>query len=394
MKIHEYQAKELLRKYGLPIPLGDVAATPAEAEAIAQRIGGTVVVKAQVLIGGRGKAGGVKLAKTATEARQHAQAILGMDIRGTTVRKVLVAKAADIAQELYLSIMLDRAARRVRLMGSAAGGVDIEQVARETPERIVRVWAEPFLGLLDYQIRQVGFGIGLRPDLLRPFTRIAQALYRAFIDYDCTLAEINPLVVTQAGQLEAIDAKIDLDDNGLFRHQDVEALRDPDDETMAEREARANGLAYVGLDGTIGCVVNGAGLAMATMDVIKLSGGEPANFLDVGGGARADQVAAALRIILADERVDAVLFNIFGGITRCDEVARGLLAALPELPRQVPLVVRLVGTNEEEGRRILSQAGITAVREMSEAAKQVVALHRSAAPAFSYAALRPTAGHH
>lgn len=382
MKIHEYQAKELLRKYGLPIPPGDIAATPAEAETIAQRIGGTVVVKAQVLIGGRGKAGGVKLAKTATEARQHAQAILGMDIRGTTVRKVLVAKAADIAQEVYLSITLDRAARRVLLMGSAAGGVDIEQVARETPERIVRVWAEPFLGLLDYQIRQVGFGIGLRPDLLRPFTRIAQALYRAFVDFDCTLAEINPLVVTQAGQLEAIDAKIDLDDNGLFRHRDVEALRDPDDETTAEREARANGLAYVRLDGTIGCVVNGAGLAMATMDVIKLSGGEPANFLDVGGGARADQVAAALRIILADERVDAVLFNIFGGITRCDEVARGLLAALAELPRQVPLVVRLVGTNEEEGRRILGQAGITAVREMSEAAKQVVAVHRSTAPAF------------
>lgn len=382
MKIHEYQAKELLRKYGLPIPPGDIAATPAEAETIAQRIGGTVVVKAQVLVGGRGKAGGVKLAKTATEARQHAQAILGMDIRGTTVRKVLVAKAADIAQEVYLSITLDRAARRVLLMGSAAGGVDIEQVARETPERIVREWAEPFLGLLDYQIRQVGFGIGLRPDLLRPFTRIAQALYRAFVDFDCTLAEINPLVVTQAGQLEAIDAKIDLDDNGLFRHRDVEALRDPDDETTAEREARANGLAYVRLDGTIGCVVNGAGLAMATMDIIKLSGGEPANFLDVGGGARADQVAAALRIILADERVDAVLFNIFGGITRCDEVARGLLAALADLPRQVPLVVRLVGTNEEEGRRILGEAGITAVREMSEAAKQVVAVHRSAAPAF------------
>ncbi len=378
MKLHEYQAKEIFRRYGLPVPPGKVATTPAEARAIAEELGYPVVIKAQVLVGGRGKAGGVKLAHSAEEAEQVAGAILGMDIRGIRVEKVLVAQAVDIQSELYLSMVLDRTSKRVIGMASAAGGIDIEQVAAETPEKIVTVQAHPFLGLADFQARQLAYGIGLPRELVRDFVRIARGLYQILIDTDASLVEVNPLVITTEGKLEAIDAKMVLDDNALPRHPDLEALRDPAEEEPAEREARTQGLSYIKLDGTIGCMVNGAGLAMATMDVIKYYGGEPANFLDIGGGARADRVAAALRIILSDPNVKAVLINIFGGITRCDEVARGILEALQTLPRQVPMVVRLVGTNEEEGRRILQQANLVAVSSMEEAARQVVAISKGA----------------
>ncbi|MAG35217.1 MAG: ADP-forming succinate--CoA ligase subunit beta [Dehalococcoidia bacterium] len=372
MKIHEYQAKELLRPYGLPIPPGEVASTPDEAAAIAARLGGQVVVKAQVLVGGRGKAGGVKLADTPEEVRAKAAAILGMDIKENRVEKVLVTQAADIAREIYLGVVLDRATRRVALMASGEGGIDIEEVAATTPEKIIKVGADPLLGLQDFQMRQAAFALDLAGEQLRPFRAITRGLYQAFMDYDCSLAEINPLIVNTDGELQAIDAKINLDDNGLYRHSDLVELRDPQEETDSEREAREHGLSYVQLDGTIGCCVNGAGLAMATMDLVQVAGGQPANFLDIGGGAQADRVIAALRIILADERVQAVLFNIFGGITRCDEVARGIVAALPSLPRQVPLVVRLVGVNEAEGHQILREEGITAVTSMADAARAVV----------------------
>jgi succinyl-CoA synthetase beta subunit len=377
MKLHEFQAKEIFRRYGLPIPPGKVAATPAEARAIAEELGYPVVVKAQVLVGGRGKAGGVKLAHSADEAERVAGAILGMDLRGITVQKVLVTKAADIDTEVYLAMVLDRGRKCVVGMASAAGGIDIEQVAAQTPEKIVRVQADPALGLMDYQARHLAFGIGLPSGLVRDFTRIARGLYQALIDADASLTEVNPLVINTQGQLEAIDAKMVLDDNALFRHPELEALRDLNEEEPAEVEARDHGLSYIKLDGTIGCMVNGAGLAMATMDVIKLFGGEPANFLDIGGGARADRVAAALRIILSDPHVSAVLINIFGGITRCDEVARGILDARQAQARQVPMVVRLVGTNEDEGRRILQQANLVAVSSMEEAAQRVVEVGRS-----------------
>ena len=376
MKIHEYQARELLGRYDLPIPPGEVATTPDEAASIASRIGGPVVVKAQVLVGGRGKAGGVKLADTPDLARVRAGDILGMDIKGNRVQQVLVAQATDIAQELYLGVALDRAERRVLLMASTAGGVDIEEVAATSAEQIIRVWADPFLGLQDFQVSQLAFALDLPRDLHRSFASITKGLYQAFVAHDCSLAEINPLVITPAGTLQAIDAKINLDDSALYRHPDLAALRDPQEETDSEREARAHGLSYVQLDGTIGCCVNGAGLAMATMDLVQVSGGQPANFLDIGGGAQADRVATALGIILADARVRAVLFNIFGGITRCDEVARGIVAALPTLPRQVPMVVRLVGMNETSGHDILRAAGMTAVTSMAEAARAAVAASR------------------
>ena len=376
MNIHEYQARALLERYGIPVPRGEVAESPTAVRAVAARLGVPVVVKAQVLVGGRGKAGGIKLAANPAGAEEVARRILGMQIKGITVRRVLVAEATDIAKELYLGFVLDRAGKRVVAMASAEGGVDIEEVARTAPEKIVKVAADPFLGFFDYQARELAFGIGLDPRLVPEFTKIAKALYSAFVNSDATLAEINPLVIADEGQLRAIDAKIVLDDNALFRHNDLEALRDTSAEDHYERCAREEGISYVKLDGEIGCVVNGAGLAMATMDVIKHFGGAPANFLDIGGGARAETVAAALNIILSDPNVQAVLFNIFGGITRCDEVAKGIIAALGQQRRQVPIVVRLVGTNEEEGRRILGEAGISAVSSMTEAARTVVqALH-------------------
>jgi len=379
LKLQEYQSKRIFAQYGVPIPAGDVASTPAEAREIAERLGKRVVVKAQVLVGGRGKAGGIKLADTPPEAEAVAQRILGMEIKGLPVRKVLVDEAANIRDELYLGLVIDRAQRRVVMMGSSEGGVDIEEVAAATPEKIIKVTINPFIGLQDYQAREVAVGMGLERELIRPFVRIAKGLYNAFMACDASLAEINPLVITGDGDggygdppLLAVDGKMVLDDNGLFRHRDLAEMRDVDEETPEEREARQNGLSYVKLDGDIGCMVNGAGLAMATMDIIKLSGGAPANFLDIGGGAKADRVAAALRIILSDPNVKAVLFNIFGGITRCDEVAKGIVTALEQVETEVPMVARLVGTNEEEGRRILASAELLTASTLAEAAQKAV----------------------
>ncbi|MFQ6013929.1 MAG: ADP-forming succinate--CoA ligase subunit beta [Anaerolineae bacterium] len=374
MNLYEYQAKKIFTSYGIAVPPGEVATTPGEARAIARRLGGRVAIKAQVLVGGRGKAGGIKLASGPQEAEEKAAQILGMDIKGLTVKKVLVEPAVNIAQELYLGAVLDREARRVTVMASPEGGVDIEEVARTTPDRIFKASIDPFLGLRDYQARQLAHDVGLEGSLVRDFTGIARHLYRCFVGSDASLAEINPLVVSDEGRLLALDAKMVLDDNSLFRHPDLAELRDVDGEDAYEWEAREHGLSYVKLDGEIGCMVNGAGLAMATMDLTKLYGGAPANFLDIGGGARADRVAAALRIILSDPNVKVVLFNIFGGITRCDEVARGILTALAEIETEVPMVARLVGTNEEEGRRLLAEAQMITATTLEEAAQKAVEL--------------------
>ena len=373
MKLHEYQSKRLFAQYGVPIPKGDVATTPEQARQIAARLGGRVVVKAQVLVGGRGKAGGIRLADDPDEAEQLASQILGVEIKGLPVRKVLLDEAADIETEIYLGIVIDRAQRRAVMMASAEGGVEIEEVARVMPERIFKIAVDPFLGLQPYQGRSLAFGIGLPKQLIGDFVKIARGLYQAFVECDASLAEINPLVVTEEGQLLAVDGKMLLDDNALFRHFELAEMRDADEETPEEQEARRHGLSYVKLDGEIGCMVNGAGLAMATMDITKLYGGEPANFLDIGGGAQAEKVAAALRIILSDPNVKAVLFNIFGGITRCDEVARGILRALEEVPTDVPMVARLVGTNEQEGQRILAAADMITATTLAEAAQKAVA---------------------
>ncbi|RME72702.1 MAG: ADP-forming succinate--CoA ligase subunit beta [Chloroflexi bacterium] len=378
MKLHEYQSKRIFAEYGIPIPRGDVAATPVEAREIAKELGGPVVIKSQVLVGGRGKAGGVKLAKTPDEAEQVAKKILGMDIKGLTVEKVLVDQAADIRDEIYLGVVIDRARQKPVIIASAEGGVEIEEVARVNPEAIIRLPVDIRMGLMDFQARDLAFGLGLKRDHVNQFVRIVKGLYQAFINTDASLAEINPLVVTGEDSLLAVDGKIVLDDNALYRHPDLAELRDKQEETPAEREARAAGLSYVKLDGEIGCMVNGAGLAMATMDIVKHYGGEPANFLDIGGGAKADKVAAALRIILSDPKVKAVLFNIFGGITRCDEVAKGILAALEEVNTNVPMVARLVGTNEEEGRQILAAASFPSASTLGEAAEKVVALAKGA----------------
>ncbi len=376
MKLHEYQSKRIFEQYGAPIPRGDVASTPQQARQIAARLDMRVVVKSQVLVGGRGKAGGIRLADDPDEAEQVADQILGMKIKDLIVRKVLIEEAADISKEIYLGVVIDRAARRAVMMASAEGGVEIEEVARTTPERIVKVTIHPFLGLQAYQGRELAFGIGLAKEMVRGFVGIAQGLYQAFVESDASLAEINPLVVTGDGQFLAVDGKMLLDDNALFRHFELAEMRDADEETPEEQEARRYGLSYVKLDGEIGCMVNGAGLAMATMDITKLHGGEPANFLDIGGGAQADKVAAALRIILSDPNVKAVLFNIFGGITRCDEVARGILVALREVPTKVPMVARMVGTNEDEGRQILAEAQMMTALTLTDAAQKAVAAAR------------------
>ena len=376
MKLHEYQSKRIFAQHGVPIPRGDVATTPEVARQIAARLGTRVVVKSQVLVGGRGKAGGIRLADHPDEVEKVADQILGMNIKGLTVKKVLVDEAADIDTEIYLGIVIDRAKRRPVMMASAEGGVEIEEVARATPERIVRIAIDPFLGLQPYQGRELAFGIGLPKDLVRDFVKIAQGLYQAFLQCDASLAEINPLVITGDGKLLAVDGKMLLDDNALFRHFELAEMRDADEETPEEQEARRHGLSYVKLDGEIGCMVNGAGLAMATMDITKLYGGAPANFLDIGGGAQADRVAAALRIILSDPNVKAVLFNIFGGITRCDEVAKGILEALREVPTNVPMVARLVGTNEKEGREILANADMITASTLAQAAQRAVAASR------------------
>jgi succinyl-CoA synthetase beta subunit len=373
LKLQEFQAKRIFGRYGIPVPLGELATTPAQARAIAEKIGGPVVVKSQVLVGGRGKAGGIKLAKTPDEAEQAAGRILGMDIKGLTVKKVLVDPAADIKDEIYLGMILDRARRRVVVMASAAGGMDIEEVAAATPEKIITVPIDPCLGLREYQARDICLAMGLPRELMGQFTQVCQGLYNCYMSIDAGLAEINPLAVLVGGTLKALDGKIVLDDSALFRHPDLADMRDEDEETPEEKVARLHGLNYVQLDGRIGCMVNGAGLAMATMDIIKLYGGEPANFLDVGGGAKADKVAAALRIILSDPKVKSVLLNVFGGITRGDEVAKGILQALQEVPTQVPMVVRLVGTNAEEGRAILADAHMMTAESLAEAAEKAVA---------------------
>jgi succinyl-CoA synthetase beta subunit len=373
LKLQEYQSKRIFARYGIPIPQGDVATTAVEAGAIAARLGKPVVVKSQVLVGGRGKAGGVKVARDPAEAERVAGQILGMDIKGLIVRKVLVDEAADIAREYYLGVVLDRTARCPVMMGSGEGGVEIEEVARVSPEKIVKVYINPFLGLQPYQARELAFGIAVDKELVANFAAVAQGLYGAFVGADASLAEINPLVVTRDRKFQAVDAKIVLDDSALFRHPDLAEMRDIDEEAPAEREARETGLSYVKLDGNVGCMVNGAGLAMATMDIIKLYGGAPANFLDIGGGAKSDKVAAALRIILSDSNVKAVLFNVFGGITRCDEVAKGILEALEQVKPHVPMVARLVGTNEEEGRRLLAGANMGTATSLVDAAQKAVA---------------------
>ncbi len=378
MKLHEYQARDILEKYGIPVTGGGVASTPAEARAIAEQIGGRVVVKAQVFVGGRGKAGGVKLADTPEQAEQVAGQILGMDIKGLTVEKVLVAEAISYEKEIYLGVVMDRASKRIVLMASSEGGVEIEEVAKTNPDAIVKVAADPTLGLQPFQARELAFGIGLSDGKqARQFASIATALFKAYMDTDASLAEINPLVVLPGGALQALDSKIVLDDSALFRHADLEAMRDSSDEPEAERQAREAGITFIKLDGDIGCMVNGAGLAMATMDVVKLYGGEPANFLDIGGGAGKDKVKAALQIILADPNVKAVMFNIFGGITRVDEVAKGIIAALDEVKTDVPMVARLVGTNEEAGRKLLAESVLIPADSLADAAQKAVAAARA-----------------
>ena len=378
MKLHEYQSKQLFDKYGIPIPRGRVAATAHEAKQIAEELGGRVVIKSQVLVGGRGKAGGIRLAKTPSEAESLATQILMMEIKGLPVRKVLVDEAANINKEIYLGITNDRSLRMPVMMASSAGGVDIEEVARVSPEKIIRESIHPLLGLRDYQARDIAVGIDLPREHWKVFGQIARGLWQAYQSADATLAEINPLVITAENKLLAVDGKMVLDDNALFRHSDLNEMRDLDVEAESEIEARKYGLSFIKLDGNIGCMVNGAGLAMTSMDIIKLFGGEPANFLDIGGGANAEKVAAALRIILSDRNVKAVLFNVFGGITRGDEVARGILTALKEVKTKVPMVIRLVGTNAEEGRCILADANLITAETLAEAAQKAVNVAKGA----------------
>ncbi|PKO17206.1 MAG: ADP-forming succinate--CoA ligase subunit beta [Chloroflexi bacterium HGW-Chloroflexi-10] len=374
MKLHEYQSKKLFERYEVPIPKGRVASTAAEAGQIAEELGGRTVIKSQVLVGGRGKAGGIRLAKNANEAREFAAVILGMEIKGLPVRKVLVDEAVGFEQEIYLSIINDRVNRCPVVMASAAGGVDIEEVAQITPEKIVRININPLLGLQDFQARDIALAIDLPREQWKNFIKILHGLYRVFSETDATLAEINPLVITKDQRMLALDAKMIIDDNALFRHPELNEFRDFDIEAPAEVEARKYGLSFIKLDGEIGCMVNGAGLAMASMDIIKQFGGEPANFLDIGGGAGAVKVSAALRIILSDPKVKVILINIFGGITRCDEVANGLLTAMKEVKISVPVVVRLVGTNAAEGRALLSDANVITADTLVEAARKAVAL--------------------
>jgi succinyl-CoA synthetase beta subunit len=374
VNIHEYQAKEIFRKYGIPIPPGDVATTPEEAEAIARRFGTTVVVKAQVHAGGRGKAGGVKLAKTPDEARRVAAQILQLTIKGLPVEKVLVTPAADIATEAYVGIIVDRASKKPVFMASPAGGIDIEEVAAKTPEKILRHPIDPRYGLQPYEAMQLAFFLYSDMKQVRAVAKILQQLYRAFFENGGSLAEINPLVTTPAGDVVALDAKMVIDDNELERRPDIATLRDESAEDPSEVEARKASLTFIKLDGNVGCVVNGAGLAMATMDLVKYYGGEPANFLDIGGSSNPEKVVAALRIITREPNVKAILFNIFGGITRTDDVANGIVKAISANPLKIPLVIRLTGTNEEIAVKILAEHGMSAMTDMDEAVKKAVAL--------------------
>ncbi|MCY3833208.1 MAG: ADP-forming succinate--CoA ligase subunit beta [Chloroflexi bacterium] len=380
MKLHEFQSKFLFQDYGIPIPQGKVAASPAEAYDIARELGGVVVIKAQAHVGGRGKAGGVKVARNADEAKRHAEDILGMDIKGLTVERVLVDPAADIQQEIYLAITNDRGAGKPLIMTSMEGGMDIEELNRDRPDAIVREHVDPLMGLQDFQKTNIASAMGLPRALWRSFGLILGGLYQCYSESDAELAEINPLAVTGAGELLAVDGKVIIDDNALFRQPALTAARDTSGEPESEKRAREAGITYIKLDGQIGCMVNGAGLAMTTMDMTKLYGDDagigPANFLDIGGGASPEQVAAALRIILSDDNVKCVLFNIFGGITRCDEVANGILTAYNEVKPDVPMVIRLQGTNAAEGNRIIGDARIPkliSAETLTEAAQRAVA---------------------
>ncbi len=384
MKIHEYQAKAILARFGVPVPRGEVAFTKDEARAAAQKLGTpVVVVKAQIHAGGRGKGGGVKVAKSLDEAEAYAAQILGMRLvtpqtgaEGRVVKRLLIEEGLDIKKELYLGLLIDRATSRPVFMASAAGGMDIEEVARTHPEKIIREQIEPAVGLQPYQVRKMVFAMGLAPELAGAAVPFFQALYRAFVEMDASLAEINPLVVTGAGKLIALDAKISFDDNAIARHPELRDLRDLDEEDPLEVEASKFSLNYIKLDGNVGCMVNGAGLAMATMDIIKLAGGSPANFLDVGGGASAEQVKNAFRILISDPHVQGVFINIFGGILRCDVLATGVVTAARDLAIKIPIVVRMEGTNVEEGHRILKESGLnfTVAEDMKIGAEKIVAL--------------------
>jgi succinyl-CoA synthetase beta subunit len=378
VNIHEYQAKDILRKEGVPIPPGEVASTAAEVEAIAKQYGGTVVVKAQVHAGGRGKAGGVKLAKSPAEAKEIASKILGMHIKGLPVLKVLVTPAADIASEAYVGIILDRASKKPVFMVSPAGGIDIEEVAATTPEKILKLPVDTRYGLEPFQASRLGFFLFDDVKKVRAVAKIMQQLYAAFMKNGCSLAEINPLVTTPAGDVVALDAKMVIDDNELDRHPELAALRDESAEAPSEVLARNASLTFIKLDGNVGCVVNGAGLAMATMDLVKYYGGEPANFLDIGGSSNPEKVVNALKIITADPSVKAILFNIFGGITRTDDVANGIVTATKQNPLKVPIVIRLTGTNEEIAMKILQDNGFSASSDMDEAVKKAVELAKAA----------------
>jgi succinyl-CoA synthetase beta subunit len=388
MKIHEYQGKDILRKYAVPTLKGVVCTSTTEIEQAAEQMGYPCVIKAQIHAGGRGKGGGVKLAKNRAEAKQYGEQILGMQLKtiqtgpeGQLVRKVLVEQGVQIARELYLGMVIDRTSSRVCFMASTEGGVEIEKVAEEHPEKILKEWADPTTGLSAYQARNLAFGLGLEGKQIGKAVQFFTALYNAFVGTDASLLEINPLIVTKTDELLALDAKFNFDDNALFRQKEIVELRDPHEEDPREQEAKAFDLSYIALDGNIGCMVNGAGLAMATMDIIKHEGGEPANFLDVGGGADEKKVTAAFKIILQDPSVKAVFVNIFGGIAKCDVVATGVVAAAKQVGLKMPLVVRLEGTNVELGRKILSDSGlaITAATDMGDGAKKVVAAARGAA---------------
>jgi succinyl-CoA synthetase beta subunit len=389
LNIHEHQAKALFARYGVPVPRGEVAFTADEAGEIARRLGGgTVVVKAQIHAGGRGKGGGVKLAKNPDEAARIARDMIGMTLvthqtgpEGRVVSRVLVEEGLQISRELYFSVLLDRAVQRPLIMASAAGGMDIEEVAATTPEKIVREHVHPGVGLSPFQARKVAFALGLEGGQVQKATKVMQAIYNCFVGIDASLMEVNPLIVTGTGDLLALDAKINIDDNALYRHPDIRELRDLAEEDPLEIEASKFSLNYIRLDGSIGCMVNGAGLAMATMDIIKLAGGQPANFLDVGGGANAEQIRNAFKILMSDANVKAVLINIFGGILRCDVLAQGVIAAVKDLHVEVPIVIRMEGTNVEEGKRMLAESGLnfTTADDMGDAAARVVAAAAAAA---------------
>lgn len=376
MKIHEYQARNLFRAYGIPVPDGAVCHTVDEVRALVPDDNQLRVIKAQVHAGGRGKAGGVKLARSKAEAIENASKILGMDIKGYTVEKVLVANAVDISKEFYVGLINDRNTKSVTLMASAEGGVEIEEVAKVSPEKIIKLSINPVAGLMDWQAREIAFKLFTDIKHVRAATDILKKLYKLYIETDSTLAEINPLVITEQGEVMAIDGKMNFDDNALFRQDDILAMREVTEDEQKEIDANEKGLSYIKLDGSIGCMVNGAGLAMATMDMIKLYGGEPANFLDIGGSSNPQKVIDAMNILLGDTNVKAVMINIFGGITRCDDVARGLIIAMEQIKTDIPIVVRLSGTNAKEGLEMLKATGLPTVSTMSEAAQKAIELSK------------------